>query len=596
MSSKSKRRSGDRVEARVARLHALRQVKGKGPVGRFVAALRDPDYAVAKTAAMGLCDRKAIVPPLRELLSDPDPAMRWRAAALAWAFLIREFVPDLIRALRDRDRMVRAEAAWALRCADTDAAVRALLRATKDPDRMVAHYAAWTLRAVVKVKHPELRALKGVRLPALPLRPERRPRRRARAPAVGDNARAFEQFACQAKLPAYRAPLAAAPRTDGKRAACYAKAAAAGLVHIDGYPDAPLRKSDFRVVCSPEALHFHVRCRYVEKSELDASHRTYGSGVYADNSVEIFLDPTGAGGGRYFQICVNTRNARCDMLVGSPPGHTWRPGAGGETVAWRPRGVRSAVRVEKGHWDLELAVPFADLGLAAGKVNKLWRMNVVRNAHLPGLYENTSWCDLGDNDAHRPERFGYLWVDAGDVVNADAAIFEAVPLPLRPGLKGWTPLRGQFRAAAGEVAPVGPGGTLRWDRPIPFESFEVAAEVMIRHQMRLMFSPDAAGSELSFMVAYINLINEMNVAAMRHWVHWSPKYPGQLSIFKEVYPRLTHSRWYDVAVRVRPERLQCLLDGAVHMEMPTPRADVRHFGLGFVAGGRVRKLRVRPLA
>lgn len=97
------------------------------------------------------------------------------------------------------------------------------------------------------------------------------------------------------------------------------------------------------------------------------------------------------------------------------------------------------------------------------------------------------------------------------------------------------------------------------------------------------------------MAAYINLINEINVAGMHRWEHWAPPYPGHLSIFKEVYPRLTHSRWYRLAVRVRPERLQLLLDGAVHMECPNPEPDARHLALGFVAGGRVRKLRIRPL-
>lgn len=115
----------------------------------------------------------------------------------------------------------------------------------------------------------------------------------------------------------------------------------------------------------------------------------------------------------------------------------------------------------------------------------------------------------------------------------------------------------------------------------------MAAEVQIRHQIRYLFSPDRANSDLSFMAAYINLINEINIAGMWRWEHWAPPYPGHLSIFKEVYPRLTHSRWYDVAVRVRNDRLQCLLDGAVHMELPNPRPGARYFGLGFVGGGRV---------
>ncbi len=589
--------SGNDVEAKVAVMAALRKAKGRRPIRQFIAALRDPELPVAKTAAMGLCDRKAIVAPLRELLGDPDPAMRWRACSLAWFFMVKDFVPELIEVLAgDGDVMVRAEAAWAMRCADSDAGARALLKATKDADRMVAHYAAWTLGRILKVKHPRLRSLRGARIPQRPLLPERRGRKVRPAPPAIDDARAFEQLACWVRQPVYRAPLAAAAaKVDGDRDRRYARAAAASLVHIDGYPEPPLRKTDFRVVSSPRGLHFHVRCQYRGKAELAARHTAYGSPVHADNSIEIFLDPSGTGSGRYFQICLNTRNARCDVLRGFPPGHTWRPAGEGGEDRWRPKGIRTAVRVGKGCWNAELAVPFAELGLSAGRINKLWRMNVIRNAHLPQRGETTSWCDLGDYDAHRPERFGYLWVDAGSVVNADASIFQTLPLPLRPGLKGWTVLGGDCRVRDGEAAAPSGRGVLRWDRPIPFEEFEVAAQAQVRHQIRFLFSPDRPNAGVAFMAAYINPINEINIAGMRRWEHWAPPYPGHLSIFKEVYPRLTHSRWYDVAVRVRKDRLQCLLDGAVHMELPNPRPEVRYFGLALLGGGKVRKLRFRPL-
>jgi len=441
------------VEARVARLAELRKLKGRRPVTEFIAALRDPALPVAKTAAMGLCDRQAVIQPLSELLADPDPALRWRACSLAWFFMIKDFLPQLIGALSDPDPMVRTEAAWAMRSAETDAAAAALLKALKDPQRMVAHYASWTLRRIIRPRHPHLPSLRRARIPELPLLPEprRRPARRARG--VGDDALAFEQFACSAELPAYRAPQARPqrgrqaadpPKTDGRRDRAYARAAHAELIHIDGYPQPPLRKTDFRVVCTAQALHFHIRCAYRRRGELAARHAAYGSPVYMDNSLEIFLEPTGRGRAPYFQICLNTRNARCDVLAWSP-GHTWKPAGPRDKEPWRPKHIQTAVRVEKGFWNAELTVPFAELGLKPGRINKVWRMNIIRNAHLPECGEQTSWCDLGDHDAHQPAKFGYLWVDAGRIVNADADIFSATPLPLARGLKGWTLLKGDVR-------------------------------------------------------------------------------------------------------------------------------------------------------
>ncbi|HET6427797.1 MAG TPA: carbohydrate-binding family 9-like protein, partial [Phycisphaerae bacterium] len=499
-----------------------------------------------------------------------------------------------IDGLRDPDRMVRTEAAWALRWSRSNAAAKALLAATRDPERIVAHYAAWTLRRCILPHCPDLPALKGRRVTVPPLMPEPH-RPSAAAGAVDDDARAFEQFACSSSLPTCRAAMAARPpAADGHRGRAYAAAAAAKLIHIDGYPEPPVRPTEFRAVCSADALHMHIRCAYRGRGELAARHTEYGSSVHADNSVEVFLDPSGRGRGPYFQIAVNTRNARCDALTW-PPGHTWKPAGrrGGET--WRPAGVRSAVRVEKGFWTVEIVVPFADLGLRAGRINKLWRMNVVRNARLAEGQETTSWCDLGDYDAHQPGKFGWLWVDAGSVVNADAAVFEAEPLPLEPNLPGWVLLRGYPSVRDGRL--VAPFGTslLRWTGTIPHEAFEVTAEAMIRHQFRLLFSPDPANRQVSWMAAYINTINEINVAGMHRWDHWAPELPGHLGIFKEVYPRLTHSRWYEITVRVRPDRIQTLLDGAVHMELPNPNPDVRYLGMALIGGGSVRKLRLRPL-
>jgi len=583
------------VERRAREMARLRKTAGRRAVGRFVKALRDPALPVAKTAAMGLCDREAVVAPLAELLADEDPNLRWRACAMAWFFGPAGFEPHLIKAMRDPDRMVRTEAALALRWSRSNAAARALLKATRDPERIVAHYAAWTLRRCIMPHCPDLPALKGRRVSVPPLKPE--PHRHS-ARAVGlieDDARAFEQFACSSALPAYRAAaVSRPPATDGRRDRAYAGAASAKLIQIDGYPDPPVRATEFRAACSADALHIHIRCAYRGRGELAASHTAYGSPVHADNSVEVFLDPSGKGRGPYFQIAVNTRNARCDALTW-PPAHTWKPDGRGSGGPWRPAGVRSAVRVEKGVWTVELTVPFADLGLRAGRINKLWRMNVVRNARLAEGPETTSWCDMGDYDAHQPEKFGWLWVDAGSVVNADAAVFEAEPLPLEPDLGGWVLMRGCPSVREGRL--VAPFGTslLRWTGTIPHEAFEVTAEAIIRHQFRLLLSPDAANRQLSWMAAYINPINEINVAGMHRWDHWAPDLPGHLSIFKEVYPHLTHSRWYEITVRVRPDRVQTLLDGAVHMELPNPTPGVRHLGIALIGGGSVRNLRLRPL-
>ncbi|KKL51902.1 hypothetical protein LCGC14_2290870, partial [marine sediment metagenome] len=227
MAGKNKRRTLCDVERRAGELARLRKVTGRRSIGRFVAALRDPAFAAAKMATMGLCDRGAIVGPLTEMLADADPAVRWRACSLPWFFRIEEMEGQLVRALGDPDTMVRTEAAWALRWARTNAAAKALLAATKDPEPIVAHYAGWVLRRTIKPRHPDLPALRGGRIPAPALKPEPS----SRTAPVGEiannnNAEAFKQFACSTSLPAVRAAMGARPGRSGR----------GKLRHIDGYP------------------------------------------------------------------------------------------------------------------------------------------------------------------------------------------------------------------------------------------------------------------------------------------------------------------------------------------------------------------------
>jgi len=598
--------SGKDLESRLAAVVELRKLQGPAPLPQLAAALRDPDIAVAKIALTGLIDRKAHVGPLRELLNDPDPAMRWRACTLAWWFHLKELAGQLTAALTDdSEPMVRAEAAWGLQCSDDDAAAEALARACRDHNRYVAHYAAWNLR-VLAAHNPLLPSLAGKKIEPPPLLPERpgRAHRPAAAkrgvPRPGtpsrlsaEEAAAFEQFAFSVPLPACRAPLADEPTTiDGELKGCYGQGDS--LQFMDAWPARPSRGTAFRAACSSDTLYLHIRCQFAGQEELAARCTADGPGVFADNCVEVFLDPTGQGVGPCHHLCINTANARCFLRSPSPHWHVWQP-EGLRDEPWQPKATRTAVKVEDGFWNAELAIPFADLGLEAAKLNKLWRLNVVRSAHLAEGGEVTSWCDLGGCDAHRPELFGYLWLDAGRVMNADASVFQAKLLPVSDELKGWTILRGRFAVADGTVEALDGSSALRWDEPLGFEQFEVSAEVQLRHQVRFMFAADADNSVLGFDGAYLRMINEAHFAHCKGWRDWAPALPGVLTIYKEVYPRLTHSRWYQAAIRILRERCQLLLDGAVCIEMPRPAMPARHFGLAFAGGGKVRKLRFAPL-
>jgi hypothetical protein len=60
-------------------------------------------------------------------------------------------------------------------------------------------------------------------------------------------------------------------------------------------------------------------------------------------------------------------------------------------------------------WQVEVAIPFADLGLAAPKQGDTWRGNFYRFNRTKGLpVEELSWSPTLLPGFHQPSRFGYI--------------------------------------------------------------------------------------------------------------------------------------------------------------------------------------------
>jgi hypothetical protein len=73
-------------------------------------------------------------------------------------------------------------------------------------------------------------------------------------------------------------------------------------------------------------------------------------------------------------------------------------------------------RVYKDKWTVETKIPFSELGLKKGSINKVWSVNVSRSAKDPDnplLFEDTAWSPTGSSSIHIPEKMGYIWLEAG---------------------------------------------------------------------------------------------------------------------------------------------------------------------------------------
>ena len=404
----------------------------------------------------------------------------------------------------------------------------------------------------------------------------------AAGPPAKDQAGLFADFRGARDEPTYRAAMVAeAPAVDGVMDKAYQSAEAIDLVFINGDKARPASPTRARAVCTKDALYVFFRCGYTDPKAVAFSRRTRDSDVWQDNSVEVFLEPTGKGSRNYYQVIVNPGGTAADLLRRDPK-------------AWNPKAVKVATKVAAKEWTAEIAIPFADLGLKAGKINKVWRMNLTRFNHAPA--EDTSWCVLGDYSSHVPSRFGYLWLDAGGVMNVSAQEMQ----PWRRlfdgrTLTGWEVLDGEVKIADGAMNVPKAGARILLKRPLPAGDLAVAAEVYDPKQFRFMFSPDADNKKMGCYATFINLINESNVALMRGWEYWVPPLGWHLTIPHYGPCPMADKTWYRCVVHFRRDRIRLILNGRVLLETPNFYPKARRFGLHVIGGGKLRNVRMRKL-
>ena len=408
----------------------------------------------------------------------------------------------------------------------------------------------------------------------------------AQRAAPADEAARFAGFRGGKDLLTYRAILAEkAPAVDGEPDEAYKLAEEMRFVFINGTQRPPKAATTARLVCTRDALYVLFRCAHSGPGAVNWSRKTHDSDVWSDNCVEVFLDPSGTGAGGYYQMTVNAGGTVAD---------SYGRGRQRDQKSWNPK-LQVAAKVRPGEWTAELKIPFDQLRLKPGKINKVWRMNLTRFNLAPA--EDTSWCVLGDYNSHVPGRFGYLWVDAGDVLNATAqemqpweAIFDG------KSLTGWRVQRGEVAVRDGMmiVAPDETAVLVR-EKPLPYDDLIIRAEVVSDKQFRFMFARDPDNRKMGFYATFINLINESNVALMKDWEYWCPPMGFHLTIPHYGPCPMRDGTWYRCEVPLGPGRVSLMLDGRVLLATPNLYPKARYFGLHIIGGGKVRDVRIRRL-
>jgi hypothetical protein len=148
-------------------------------------------------------------------------------------------------------------------------------------------------------------------------------------------------------------------------------------------------------------LYLAFRCTEPKPDNLRASAKRDNSSVWGDDCVEFNFDPSG-GIGQIYTLKVNSIGTKEFELRGR--GHV------------NPAAVRTAARVGRAQYTVEVALPFSALHITRSReVGMRWRINFERLRTVEGDEEDDDW-QYTAGDWANPEVYGQLAIPGGPVV------------------------------------------------------------------------------------------------------------------------------------------------------------------------------------
>ncbi len=161
-------------------------------------------------------------------------------------------------------------------------------------------------------------------------------------------------------------------------------------------------RHSFKVCWDSENVYFAVSCPEPKMATILAPKAERDAPVYSHESAEFFIS-TQDGSGRYFHLLISAANVQADAFYAVP---------GSRDESWNGK-WESATSLKKDGWQVEIAIPFATLGVQPPMPGERWGLNVCRNrVNDDKTYRVwNSWSALlggGGGNFHTPERFGIL--------------------------------------------------------------------------------------------------------------------------------------------------------------------------------------------
>jgi len=201
-------------------------------------------------------------------------------------------------------------------------------------------------------------------------------------------------FADEYPIKVYPCPrLEAAPAVDGQlNDPCWAKAPLVSGFTLYNKPKLMEVQTSFRAGYDDACLYLGVHCDEPNAAKLvPAAAGRDSHGCFRGETIEVFIDPTHSHSD-YYQLAVNLAGSFFD--------------AHKEDTSWNSA-TKLATKVAERGWELELAVPWKDLGIESPKPGVVLGLNVCRDRYAGGDREWSNWPQTMGN-FHDVARFGHL--------------------------------------------------------------------------------------------------------------------------------------------------------------------------------------------
>ncbi|MBI2299211.1 MAG: carbohydrate-binding family 9-like protein [Armatimonadetes bacterium] len=218
----------------------------------------------------------------------------------------------------------------------------------------------------------------------------------------------------------------------------------------------PQQAADVRCAWDDQSLYVAL---HAEDKDAWSTLTQRDGNLWEGEVLEAYLDPDGDGRD-YIELEVNPRGALIDLRIGDHE-KVGQADSLARYRSWNSSGWRAAASVDgtldnradadRG-WTVEMALPFADLGVPAPKLGQAWRAQFYRiERPRAGALECSAWS--ATDTFHNPSRFGRLSFAA----NPRHDDFGLYP-PGADGSPGWLAQAGTWRVTDGRLVGRNSGG------------------------------------------------------------------------------------------------------------------------------------------